>query len=162
MGLVCGFHFGWVGEFHIYWVFWWIPCVIYCVQGIHIVSCASWVRYWVICVCLWWVSSTIISECFNSTKIMFIVNILLNSVSSPSVLFLVLVLLVPLLDSSHIFLQGCSYLVSCLWVSSRCVGMVKTAGPPLSTAVSLQKRLPCLCLHFRFLSCCFICLWLGL
>ena len=48
-----------------------------------------------------------------------------------------LVLLVPLLTSSHLVLQGFSYLVSCIWVLAGWAVMVKTAGPPMIPEVDL-------------------------
>ena len=105
--------FKWVGEFHLDWVFWWLPCVDYCFQGTQIVSCESWGGYWVICVWLWWGFSYTIRECLNWTKMMVIVNSLLNSVSIPSILFMGLVFLAPHFASSHIISQYFSYLLYC-------------------------------------------------
>ena len=68
---------------------------------------------------------------------MVIVHTLLDSVSCTSILFMGLVLLVPLIASSHIFIQGWSYLVSCIWVSAGWAGTVNTAGPPMSLVVAL-------------------------
>ena len=66
------------------------------------------------------------------------VNFLHYSVSCPSILFAGLVLLTPLLASSHLVPKGCSYLVSCLGGIPGCAGMVQSAGYPMSPAVALQ------------------------
>ena len=70
-----------------------------------------------------------------------IINFLHYSLSRPSILFLGLFLLTPLLASSHIFPKGCSYLVSYLGGISGCAGMVQSAGSPMSTAVALWFRI---------------------
>ena len=67
-----------------------------------------------------------------------IVNFLHYSVSRPSILFAGLLLLAPLLASSHLVPKGCSYLVSCLGEISCCAGMVQSAGSPMSPAVALR------------------------
>ena len=43
-----------------------------------------------------------------------------------------LLLLAPLLDSSHIVPKRCSYLVSCFGNIEGCAGIIKYAGPPMS------------------------------
>ena len=86
----------------------------------------------------WWGSSTTIRKGLNKTKMVVIVNFLHYSVSRPSILFAGVVLLTPLLASSHIVPKGCSYLVSCLGEIAGCAGMVQSAGSPMSPAVALQ------------------------
>ena len=49
-----------------------------------------------------------------------------------------LVLLTPLLASSHLVLKGCSYLVSCLGEIAGCDGMVQSVGSTMSPAVALR------------------------
>ena len=66
-----------------------------------------------------------------------IVNFIHYSVSSPSILFMGLVLLVSLLASSDLVPKCYSDLVSCFEEITGCGGMVKYAGPPMSLAVSL-------------------------
>ena len=67
-----------------------------------------------------------------------IVNFIHYSVSCHSILFTGLVLLVPLLASSHLVPKGFSYLVSCLGEITGCAGMVQSAGSPMSPAVALR------------------------
>ena len=50
---------------------------------------------------------------------------------------MVLVLLAPLLASSHLVPKGFSYLVSCLWEIAGFSGMVQSAGSHISLAVSI-------------------------
>ena len=66
-----------------------------------------------------------------------IVNFLHYSVSRPSILFAGLVLLAPLLISSHLVPNGCSYLVSYLGEIAGCAGMVQSSGSPVSPSVVL-------------------------
>ena len=75
---------------------------------------------------------------------MVIVNILLNSVSCPYILFMVIVLLAPIISSSHIFPKGLSYFVSCFGGIEGRDGMVKSEGPPISPAVALLFSFLCL------------------
>ena len=93
---------------------------------------------------------------------MVIVNFLHYSVSRPSILFMGLVLLAPLLTSSHIVTQCCSYLVSCFGEIAGCAGMVKSVGPPTSTTVALQFIFLCLLISCQFLSLWFLVVCLEL
>ena len=74
----------------------------------------------------------------NQTNMVVIVNFMHYSVSRPSILFMGLVLLAPLLASSHLVPNGCSYLVACLGQMSGCVGMVQSTGSSMSTSAALQ------------------------
>ena len=67
-----------------------------------------------------------------------IVHFLHYGVSRPSILFVGLFLLAPLLASSHIFPKCFSHLVSCLGEIVGCAVMVQSAGSPMSPEVSLQ------------------------
>ena len=59
-------------------------------------------------------------------------------VSCPSILFLGLVLLTPIIASSHLVTKDCYYLVSCLGKVAVCAGMVQSAGSTMSPAVALR------------------------
>ena len=72
-----------------------------------------------------------------------IVNFLHYSVSHPSILFVGLFLLAPLLASSHLVPKGCSYLVSCYGEIVGFNVMVQSEGFTMSPAVSLQFRILC-------------------
>ena len=67
-----------------------------------------------------------------------IVNFLHYSVFRLSIIFVGLVLLAPLLASSHLVPKGCSYLVYCLGEIAGCAGMVQSAGYSMSPAVALR------------------------
>ena len=67
-----------------------------------------------------------------------IVNGLHYSISRPSILFVGLVILTPLLASSHIVPKCCCYFVSCLGAIIDCAGMVQSEGSPMSPAVALR------------------------
>ena len=70
---------------------------------------------------------------------MVVIVIFINySVSRPSILFVGLVLLAPLLDSSHLVTKGFSYLVSYLGEIAGCAGVVQSAAPPTSPEVALR------------------------
>ena len=66
-----------------------------------------------------------------------IVNFLQYSVSRPSIIFAGLVLLAPLIASSHLAPKGFSYLVFCLGEIAGFAGIVQSAGSPMSPAVAL-------------------------
>ena len=87
---------------------------------------------------------------------MVIVNILLNRFSSPSILFMGLVLLVPILSDYYLVIQYYSYLVSCLWVLEGWSGMVNTVCPPMIPAVHFRFIVPFIIYQYRFISCWFI------
>ena len=67
-----------------------------------------------------------------------IVNFVHCSDYRPSVLFVGLVLIAPLLAKYYLFLKVCHYLVSCLGEMLGCAGMVQYAGPTMSQAVALR------------------------
>ena len=101
----------------------------------------------VLCILIWllgfwvwllWGSSTTSSKGLNSTKMVVTVNFFHYGVSCPSILFAVLVLLVPLLYLSHIIPKGCSHLGSCLGEIAGYAGMVHSAVSPMSTAVAIR------------------------